>query len=1049
MKKYALISFFLVLYILGKAQGTIQLLNHLPKVQTAEAMAVQRYTNYPMDYSTGLPNITIPLYEIKVGDITLPITLSYHSSGLKPNEAPGRIATGWTLNAEPSISKQVRGIDDSSPYGLANYDPGLYKDVNGANFYNKQIADGKIDAMSDVYFYRLADKGGAFVMANGGNNKQFIPQPYSEIKITGSPNNVTIEEENGITYKFGGADSYIDRYSSSRLPVSLLCKEITSKMTKAKISFVYNHSGLVNFDYNSYFSDDVVVVGGLRQSRTNTPTITKTINGLSRTYEYPSQGYLYEIYEEAGISYTGTGKTTAMMDLQPLREIKFDNGSVIFEGDNRSWIDIWVKDKSNNIIKEITLYCSPYNPWGNTDMQHRKLDSVRIRVPGGDTQRYTFGYHDPSHTPERDTRSTDYWGFFNGVYDADNLSTVPSFTTVVTNRNNVQYTYEHTGMSRTPNAWATQTGVLNRITDPNGAETIFEYEGNRTGIQYSGFSLNYGQTINPPPGFWILYFDYYSPQLNIDVPVGGLRIRRIIEKDPVTEKETYREFSYGCLTRDWGDYIIDTWGVPKRMVGPNAFVTMQSYIQEGQYGSGSYGYSTRTWHSNPVVDITYNGGTPILYSRVTERKWGGGNDNIWTEHYYTTPKHDTFQGEITYSNKCNSYDYDCIFSTIKIKIDEGRDFSMPFSFRHFSDEEYGKLYKKTDYIEDGGVKRPVRKEEYKNKFLRYRWSMPMWSDYVYRIQTFIPAEGQSGSGATDNEVYRTPYPKWEEEGRVTYNVVEKETITEYFPAGDFVSLSKDFMYTDTETTTESAIRPRVRRITSHLNGEKKKEEYFTYSDLVDAHGYTLTHYPENLYPQELTSNHPTGILAEHKVIVGTDTTYTRQKMERVSDTFYKISAIKTKSTPGNNFDEVLSIKHNAYGNIVETTGMDGTPTAYIWSCYFQYLVAKVENATYDNVCAALLQSGMDISSLNHQQTLSAGTVAVLNYLKIRLPDAHVYTYTYKPLVGMTSATDPSGKTTYYEYDTSNRLKRTYFKEKNASGVEVERNIESYEYNFKK
>jgi YD repeat-containing protein len=44
---------------------------------------------------------------------------------------------------------------------------------------------------------------------------------------------------------------------------------------------------------------------------------------------------------------------------------------------------------------------------------------------------------------------------------------------------------------------------------------------------------------------------------------------------------------------------------------------------------------------------------------------------------------------------------------------------------------------------------------------------------------------------------------------------------------------------------------------------------------------------------------------------------------------------------------------------------------------------------------------------------------------------------------MTSQTDPRGVTTYYEYDTFNRLKRTYIKENG-----VEKTIQTYDYHYK-
>jgi YD repeat-containing protein len=105
--------------------------------------------------------------------------------------------------------------------------------------------------------------------------------------------------------------------------------------------------------------------------------------------------------------------------------------------------------------------------------------------------------------------------------------------------------------------------------------------------------------------------------------------------------------------------------------------------------------------------------------------------------------------------------------------------------------------------------------------------------------------------------------------------------------------------------------------------------------------------------------------------------------------------------------------------------------SYIWGYDQTYPVIKAENIDYATLNTALssIQSDLqgfltntigDITSETQKNAWKSFNTSLRTALKPAL--CSVTTYTYKPLVGMTSQTDANGVTTYYEYDSFGRLK---------------------------
>ena len=141
------------------------------------------------------------------------------------------------------------------------------------------------------------------------------------------------------------------------------------------------------------------------------------------------------------------------------------------------------------------------------------------------------------------------------------------------------------------------------------------------------------------------------------------------------------------------------------------------------------------------------------------------------------------------------------------------------------------------------------------------------------------------------------------------------------------------------------------------------------------------------------------------------------------------------------FENILTYdKYNELGRVSQYTTSDNVSTVYLWSYSGQYPIAEIKNATYDQIKTILGETL--INRLSDAIVPSTADMQAINNLRknTALKDVHITTYTYKPLVGIQTMTDPSGLTTTYEYDDFNRLKAI----KDPEG----KTIESYQYHYK-
>ncbi len=109
--KLECLVFILLLFFVatnGFAQGP----ERLQRPTSPTAATLGKFGQIEMDYFNGLPSISVPIYTIKSGNISIPISLMYHASGVKPDQKSGWVGLNWSLNLPFSINRILNGEPD-------------------------------------------------------------------------------------------------------------------------------------------------------------------------------------------------------------------------------------------------------------------------------------------------------------------------------------------------------------------------------------------------------------------------------------------------------------------------------------------------------------------------------------------------------------------------------------------------------------------------------------------------------------------------------------------------------------------------------------------------------------------------------------------------------------------------------------------------------------------------------------------------------------------------------------------------------------------------
>jgi YD repeat-containing protein len=1036
-------------------------------LQSPNAAGLGVYGNTDISPFTGLPNISIPVFNISSGDLSLSAELRYLAGGVKPDDHPGWVGQNWSLNVGGVVTRKVNGgLDEvytpDNPtdkwqfaywYKFAGLAPTNWDTQSYLNSYLAPDKNNLAMLNPDEFSFTLPNgKSGSFFKnhlglwqvksespGNFSIDVQLVAPPaaplslYSAQRPTDSPQSIficifsiVITDNDGTKYTFGNninaieftrgpkQDGFNDIIANSWFLTkmeSIKGNAITFTYERGPHQLIQGAGFALNLSYGitggtkcngnnyNFLNHSATMITPCYLAEINTPSCKVSFQrepSQEKRYDYNYDNYGvwygFTYSDIGGIQDNGDSKSAAFAGANGLN-LTLTNGNRFYKLKS---IRLFDKRGAGTFRQNYSFYYNTDDISGGERLFLQRFQKAITMVDDdpADNYNYDFQYNRPEKLPEYNTLMTDEWGYYNGK----------KYTIGETNKDSIE-------AHLMPDSAFMRTGILTKIIYPTKGYTTFEYEPN----SYSSVIKREGGGISYTSGTGI---------------GGGLRIKKITDYS-LNATPTYKQYFYekaGSPTTSSGVLAGHKQIYVNAMVGPD--------------GAGHAEYIS----NNSLIDLNYTNGRDVVYSRVKEQL----QDGSYTIYNYSNSDSLRFRDEApvnVYGDGITATNTQ--YGTLIKTFTPGH--TYPFSAHTTRELERGKLLSKLDYNSTGIL---VRKQVNTYNDDPTRFTSQFVKSYIYSAQAIVCNDAE---GRVIGQVYE--------------RYIEPVKIYTYLP---YLKSQADSLYDISGNLVTATTQNFSFDTPRHL---------LTEQSFTDSEGQLVK--TQLKYPTDLLGNDPNGVynamitrnmnsnVIETKSLRGsTQTSFSRTNygvpFAGKPNLIVPLS-IEKQSGSTNPVEKLVSYTYDQNnGNILTETQEGGMSTGYQWGYAGQYPIAKCVNANDTEFYTQNFEDAPTVAgygahtginyytgnnyTVNWTKPASRGAYKisywyrlsgkwlysgeidytgpsmVLNLgdakddIRIYPADGLLSTYTFSPLDGMTSAIDPKGNTTTYEYDNYNRLK---------------------------